>query len=212
MNLTSLNYDPCTYQHNLKQSIGPSDYLLGTPRVECKACFPISVQMGSGYAGGSGGQYGGSVCDDNSLIDVSSELLNITRRASNCPNDKYIPYKQVCTPNKPLRDCLSIISEDTRISNPPCNNRCTGWNRWEWLCKDPQDKALISFDYNISNRIIVKDNHRPCIPNPISINPSLPVNNTNDDVYVGYQQCGEVNDFIPSVHWRKQNSFGNYLE
>ena len=24
-------------------------------------------------------------------------------------------------------------SEDTRLSNPPCNLRGTGWNRWEWL-------------------------------------------------------------------------------
>lgn len=219
MSLTSLNYDSCTYQHNLKQSVGISDYMIGAPRNECNACFPIGPnQMGSGHAGGSGGQFGGSVCADNSLIDVSSELLNITRKASNCPAEKYIPFKPVCQ-TIPLRDCKPIVAEDTRISNPPCTLRSTGWNRWEWLCKNPQDKSLVPFDFNISNRIVVKDNHRPCIPNPISVVPALPPLNGSDTLYSeqdsscsqSQSQSQQYAQF-PSVHWRKQKSYGDYLE
>ena len=58
-------------------------------------------------------------------------------------------------------------AEEIRTSNPPCNLRGTGWNRWEWLCMDPQERVLMPFDNMVSNRIIVKDNHRPCVPNPI---------------------------------------------
>ena len=52
------------------------------------------------------------------------------------------------------KDC-QIPAEDTRLSNPSCNLRGTGWNRWEWLCLNPQEKVEVPFDYNISNRIIV---------------------------------------------------------
>ena len=34
MNFNRLNYDTCTYQHNLKQSVGVADYILGMPRVK----------------------------------------------------------------------------------------------------------------------------------------------------------------------------------
>ena len=215
MSLTSLNNDMCTYKHNLKQSIGPSDYMVGAPKVECVACFQNdpAVRFGSGYAGGSGGKYGGSVCENKHLVDVSSELLNMSRKASNCPLDKYIPYKSVCKPIN-LVDCKAINSEDTRFSNPPCTLKGTGWNRWEWLCKDPQDKALIGFDYNISNRIVVKDNHRPCLPNPINQSISLPIYNNSDKLHEESEEfCNtskEKNEH-PSTHWANQFRYTPYF-
>ena len=71
------------------------------------------------------------------------------------------------------RDCL-MTSEETRTTNPACNLRGTGWNRWEWLCLDPQERVEIPFDHNINNRILVKDNHRPCIPKPLDQTLSMP--------------------------------------
>lgn len=213
MNLTTLNYDQCTYRHDLKQSVAPADYQIGAPRNECNACFPIDprVQMGSGYAGGTGGEFGGAVCENKPLIDVSSELRNMTRKASNCPSDKYIPGQPYCNLRN-IPDCQSMrqSSEDTRLNNPPCTLRSTGWNRWEWLCKNPQDKALIPFDFNISNRIVVKDNHRPCIPVPLSFAPSLPPLNYSDDVYKYEFVCQQPIKEIPSTHWRKCDSYAGY--
>jgi hypothetical protein len=49
-----------------------------------------------------------------------------------------------------------------------------GWNRWEWLCHDPQENVSRPFEWNVSNRILVKDNHRPCIPKPLDPTPVLP--------------------------------------
>jgi hypothetical protein len=166
--------------------------------------------MGSGHAGGTGAEFGGAVCSNKLLVDVSSELLNITRKASNCPTDKYIPGPAFCELRN-IPDCHTLrqASEDTRISNPPCSLRGTGWNRWEWLCTNPQDKSLIPFDFNVSNRLIVKDNHRPCIPTPLNMSAALPPLNASDDVYHETFTYGQNTD-IPSVHWRKCGGYSGY--
>lgn len=62
-----------------------------------------------------------------------------------------------------------IPSEETRISNPPSNLRGTGYNRWEHLDRNPQESFEVPrsgglFAPTVSTRIIVKDNHRPCLP------------------------------------------------
>ena len=102
-------------------------------------------------------------------IDVDSELLNITRKASDCPSKKYIPgVKPFCQPQLPLKECHFLTPESTLISNPKCTNHERTANRWEWLCKNPQDKALVPFDYAINNRLVVKDSWRPCLPNPVN--------------------------------------------
>ena len=57
--------------------------------------------------------------------------------------------------------------------------RGTGFDRWEYLCFNPQEKATIPFDYNVSNRILVKDNHRPCVPKPIDPKSGYPPESGN---------------------------------
>ena len=71
------------------------------------------------------------------------------------------------------KDCF-YHSVESRYSHPASTLRGTGFNRWEWLCFNPQEKAAIPFDCYIPNRILVKDNHRPCIPTPIDYRPLLP--------------------------------------
>ena len=39
---------------------------------------------------------------------------------------------------------------------------------------NPQDKVELPFAAGTCNRIVVKDNHRPCIPTPIDPFPLLP--------------------------------------
>lgn len=199
MSFNRLNYDQCTYKHNLKQSIGSGDYMLNTPRAECHACFPTdpSTRIQS---------FGASLCDDRPLIDVDSELKIMTRKASNCPTDKYLPQPKDYCITKNLPDCRALPNEETRISNPPCTLRCSGWNRWEWLCQNPQNKALVPFDFNISNRIVVKDNHRPCIPTPLNQSLALPINNISEDM-VEYKMEYKPTNEIPSTHWRKCGAY-----
>jgi hypothetical protein len=165
MSFSRQRYDTLAYQHQLNQVVGPGNYMLDTPNV-CDPCFVPSpyIQVGGGTA---------SSCE-RKLIDVDSELLGITRKASHCPSKHYIPSaKPFCELNN-KRECNQLDSENTRLSNPPCTLRCRGWNRWEWLCRDPQAQVQMPFDWNINNRLVVKDNHRPLLALPVDPTIALP--------------------------------------
>ena len=194
MSFNRLNYDSCQYKQNITESTGPGSYQLTTPPIACEPCYPEDPQLRLQHSGDG-------VDPKRALIDVDSELLNITRPRSKCPSRKWIPEcdnydakgypcgqgvvgtcrkcpdatapsnlrredkcpDQFAQTVRNWRDCGNRV-EDTRLMNPPCNLRGTGFNRWEWLCLNPQDRTEMPFDTNICNRIIVKDNHRPCIP------------------------------------------------
>lgn len=166
--LNKLRYDACTYETDLRQSVGPGHYQLGTPTPHCDPCFASDarVQLGAGS--------GGSVCSTVPLVDVESDLHNLDRRASRCPARQYQP-SSACTLT-PASECRprALPTEDTRLSNPACTLRGTGWNRWEWLCQDPQDRALMPFDAMIDTAIVAKDNHRPHLACPIDQTLALP--------------------------------------
>lgn len=169
MNFSRLRYDDDTYVHTLKESIGPGDYMISTPHNNCEGC--------SFYAPGVNLDRTGAAICDKELIDVDSELLGITRKASECPGRKYLPSaKPFCEKNMEARkkECDFLTPEHTLISNPKCTGKESTANRWEWLCQDPQDKSLVPFDYLINNRLVVKDAHRPCIPSPIDQEAALP--------------------------------------
>lgn len=200
MSFTHLDYDPCTYQTNLTQSVGPGDYMIATPASQCSTCLPVDPWL----------QGGGAVsrCRDHSLIDVDSELHNLSRPATNCPAGHYRPSSQpYCGARVDFPDCRTqmLSSEDTRLTNPPCTLRCTGWNRWEWLCKDPQDRVEVPFDWNINSKQVAKDNHRPCIPTPLDQSHSFPIDNGREVRWSS--QCQQENltdlhDNMPRVDWR----------
>jgi hypothetical protein len=169
MSSANLKQDPCSYQEKLKRSIGPGMYMLGTPANDCAPCgkdIPNDPHL-------RWQSWGPGFCEPGSTVDTGSELRGLNYRNTKCASEQYLPGKYtpkqggVCAPagKYPIRGCATP-TESTRLSNPPCTLRATGWNRWEWLCYDPQDKAVVPFDYLVSNRIMVKDNHVPCIPNP----------------------------------------------
>lgn len=214
MSFTRLDYDACTYEHNLRQSSGTGDYWLQTPSIECMKCFPGDPSINAQ-------QSGVAKCANRPLVDLDSELMGLTRKASNCPKDKYVPSAQPFCQTDKLRDCRAIPREETRLSNPPCTLRCTGWNRWEWLCQNPQANVLAPFDFNISNRIVVKDNHRPCVPTPLSPIPILPPSHFDgDNIIQSFQSgqsaqsfttsCGYVNSDPPSTAWRQRCDYAAY--
>ena len=57
-------------------------------------------------------------------------------------------------------------TEDTRLSNPSTNLRGTGWDRFNPLCKNPQDHIDFPGTQMVSTRLLFKDNHRPSVINP----------------------------------------------
>ena len=202
MSFNRLNYDTCAYKQNLYQSVGPGEYKLTEPPNLEELCFSQSPQVRLQKTGVS-------IDPNKPLIDIDSELLNLTRASSNCPSKKYIPDGSQCGLTNPKdkennlthgKDCYFDV-EDTRLSNPPCTLRGTGWNRWEWLCLDPQERVLIPFDNNINNRLVVKDNHRPCIPKPIDLDMSLPPDTGDISCNKTNKTCS-VPTGPPSIHWQ----------
>lgn len=194
MSFSRLNYDDCTYKHILRESVAPGDYAVSMPRVDCQNCYFPSPDVRIDH-------YGAGKCKE--LIDVDSELMGITRKSTNCPTGKYLPKPGEFCEMKLGQDCMGMTGEDTRLSNPPCTLRGTGWNRFEWLCQDPQSKVHIPFDYMINNRLLSKDNHRPCVQDPIDQQSSLPPS-SNESFVPGYVPKAKTEysfDDIPGPTW-----------
>lgn len=169
--MNKMRYDASAYEVDLAQSTGAGNYFLDTPMPHCQPCFANDPRMQLGTSGHS-------ECVGKSLIDIDSDLIGITRKASRAPICKYqLPTSpsDIC-PLAHVPDCTSkvLAVQDTRLNNPPQTLRCTGWNRWEWLCTDPQEHAIMQFDTGIDTSIVTKDNHRPLITKPLDQTVFLP--------------------------------------
>ena len=232
MSFNRLNYDTCEYKQTISQSVGPGHYQINTPPISCEPCYPYSPSIRLQRSGNS-------VDLSKYMIDIDSELMNITRPYSKCPSKKYIPQCPHCkctmgepcgsgvavacssckTKLKPGQRCgdenlhhwkdCTLPTEETRTSNPACNLRGTGINRFEWLCLNPQDRIEEPFDSQVQTRIVAKDNHRPCIPTPVDVVPSLPKGGPM--ACETFQPTGcAVPTNPPSVHWRNLDQINQY--
>lgn len=171
MSLASLGYDSCSYNEKLRSSVGPGMYMLTTPGNDdiapCSQDIPADPYLRYQH-------WGAGTCTPGAAVDDGSELLGLRYKLSKCSGDAYAPGKYPAKPKCSVpgttsarTDACSRPTEDTRLSNPPCTLKGTGWNRWEWLCYNPQDKAIIPFEWNTSYRIVAKDNHVPCVELPM---------------------------------------------
>lgn len=195
-------YDTCETKQVLAESMGPGTYRLNEPKV-CDLCYPVDPHYRLQKVGDSlvGNQ---SLIDvDSELNGLNRPYSRCPQTRwiprcegsgnsngypcgqgvvdASCAGGETPPGGQRC-PDEFTRgmlhmpDCTTVV-EDTRTTNPPCTLRGTGFNRWEWLCKNPQS-SVVPFSeaarWGVSNRIVVKDNHRPCIPTPVDPTPVLP--------------------------------------
>ena len=165
----SLRNDSCSYEEKLRQTTGPGMYMLGTPANDCGNDCTRDVPADPYFRYQ---KFGPNACPPGKAVDDGSELEGLNYKSTKCSNDQYIPGKYsskgacAAAGTSKVRSCLPP-TEDTRLSNPPCNLHSTGWNRWEWLCWNPQDRAIIPFEWNTSYRIVAKDNHVPCFETPL---------------------------------------------
>ena len=67
-----------------------------------------------------------------------------------------------------------LYPEDTRVSNPPLNVRGMTVNWFGHPLEPPQDHAIAPFDWPTSDARNAKDNHRPCVAEPIDPAAVLP--------------------------------------
>ena len=107
-----------------------------------------------------------------------------------------------------FNDC-GMFTEDCRLSNPPSTLRGTGWNRWEWLCKDPQDRVIEPFDFQINTKILSKDNHRPCVPRPVDQKLAFPRPNNTPICETIVPVC-HAPTMPPSVSWQRESIIAQY--
>lgn len=141
-------------------------YMLSTPANDCASCAQdVPSDPYLRYQ-----KWGPNACAPGKSVDDGSELRGLNYKNSKCSSDRYLPGKYpskgACQVSGTQKQCAAP-TEDTRLSNPPCTLRATGWNRFEWLCVNPQDHALIPFEWNVSYRTVVKDNHVPILPTPM---------------------------------------------
>jgi hypothetical protein len=232
MSFTKNAYDEGAYNTDIEQSMKIGQYMLGQPYVSCEPCYPTSpfVRIQS---------QGGSIVRDTPLIDIDSELMNLNRKYSRDPSQKYhpqcngiaceqsgMPCSQGvvgrCAGRKPgeratddnlhhFQDC-NQTTEPTRLLNPPCTLRGTGINRWEWLCKDPQDNVIIPFSWNVSNRLMMKDNHRPCVPRPVDQRLSHPSGKVGlpTERVENYEHVTAVPTYPASIGWQSSENIRRY--
>jgi len=195
MSSTYQSADLCSYGEKLKRSVGPGVYYLGTPSSDsgpaCNRDIPADPSLRFQA-------YGPNACPPGKAVDDGSELLGLRYKNTKCSTDEYLPGKYnsrgACGPaaNSEPRACMAP-QESTRLSNPPCTLHSTGWNRWEPLCWNPQDRALIPFEWNTSYRIIAKDNHTPCIETPMDQNGFMPHAGYNPSSDYGHwTECGSA--------------------
>jgi len=218
-------YDQCSYKYQLAETTGTGIYQLTRPSNACMPCLsndPRIIAQSQGV----------SISKNSSLIDIDSELIGISRNLTDCPDRKYMPDQnssfhcgaqtgkvrngcrttdKLCIDNTQVinyNDC-GLSTEDCRLSNPPSTLRGTGWNRWEWLCRDPQDRVTEPFDFQINTKILSKDNHRPCIPRPINQKNAYPLPNNTPICETIVPVC-HVPTMPPSVSWQREGIIVNY--
>ena len=197
MSFTRLSSDECAERKTLDASMAPGLYAVNTP-VLCGQAFQSNNQLVS-QKGSDSLNSGVDWRFYSGPVDVESDLHNINRAASKCPENKYTPNLDVCDgcsfnnsgypagggvdgsagPNCGLRkqgqrcgdnnlvdfpDNYIPAGEQTRLSNPAGNVRSVGWNRFECLSLNPQDRIMMEMPTEIPSRLVIKDNHRPCIP------------------------------------------------
>jgi hypothetical protein len=181
-NDTRMKYDFGSYQEELARSIYPGIYQLNSPYNDCNNCgVTIPDDPYIRYQG-----YGQNTCTMKKAVDDLSELSGLNYKNSKCNKDAYSPNSYNSSGcktriNTEARKC-AIPTESCRLSNPPCTLKETGINRWEWLCWDPQERAIEGFDRVPTNyRMVAKDNHVPCLETPADQSVFFPPINVRTD-------------------------------
>jgi len=165
---TRRQYDGCKTNDDVRVTTGPGRYQIDTPPQYCNASFapePTIRQQ----------RWGASLNGSFAKTDVESDLLNINRPTTKTICSQYDPTTdEVNQGGRTDMKEQSFPQTFSRLVDPPSTGRAVGWNRWEWLCENPQESIMMPFDWNITTRLSAKDSFRPCIPTPIGPAALLP--------------------------------------
>jgi len=104
MSSNRLIYDGCSYQSKLHESSNALEYLLDISKNENENKCRIEL----GIVGGSNVSH-----IKGNLVDLESDLLGVTRKATLCPSEK---FKSVCA----TKDINKCQPKDIVIDGPGC--------------------------------------------------------------------------------------------
>ncbi len=217
--------DVCSYKYQLAQELGPGLYQLTRPDNQSVPILPKDPR----YIAQSSGV---SISKNTSLIDIDSELIGIGRNLTRCPDRQYMPdgnasfncgaqtgkvrngcqpFDKVCVDNSEVLKFAdnNLWTEDTKLSNPASTLRGTGFNRWENLPMDPQERVIEEFDFQINSKLLSKDNHRPCLPRPIDQYNVYPTP-SNTPICESIVPVQIVPTNPPSTSWARESIISQY--
>jgi hypothetical protein len=215
MSFNRLKYDNCEIKKYNQETTGPGNYLYDTPIMcdNCLNDNPRIINQKKGVSLNSHVDwrfYYGPVDVESDLLNLNRSTSNCPSKnyMPNCSTNSCTNQGEICgsgviescsDPKNPLRNAWNrpgdnnlvnfkncfFPTEDTRLSNPATNLRGTGWNRFENLCKNPQEQITFPGEYMTSTRLVFKDNHRPSV-----VQPNVNDMNPNEKL----QECPKIGD------------------
>jgi hypothetical protein len=145
------------YKHDLNKmvenneiSTGPGRWALGVPNAYGNAVFapdPTVRQQ----------KWGASHDMSSTKTDVESDLRNLGRPTTRSACGQWDPTAPGAQRQLTAMPEADFPMTHGRLVDPPCTLRGSGWNRWEWLCQNPQENAMIPFEWGVDSRHAVKD-------------------------------------------------------
>jgi hypothetical protein len=186
-------YDGCKTSDDLRVSTGPGRYQLDPPPMYCDACYapePTTRLQ----------KWGNSLNSQYIKTDVESDLLNINRPTTKTTCGNYDPRTNAVNAASPVKskEC-EFPQTHSRLVDPPCTLRSSGWNRWEWLCQDPQAGVMMPFDNLVTTRLAFKDSYRPCVPKPMGGADVRPAPGPHESAQFGNLDTGALADVNASM-------------
>lgn len=181
MSLTRLIHDGDAYEKSVLQSASSGHYMLQTPRI-CGGGSENSIE--GFFPQVNQGQNAASLCEaNNNLVDIDSDLMGITHKLSHCPPlppSKFqllqtdilkAPVNPGCGASK--NESTFLTNENSRMTSAgSCTLRCTGINRFDPLLFDVQKYWSQNIQpVSTNSRILMKDQYKPCLREPIEETP-----------------------------------------
>jgi hypothetical protein len=97
-------------------------------------------------------------------INLESSLFGLDRNLSRDCNPQN-NYKDVNIPTSPIEyPVCSPFTDQSRVTNPAWWYRDLEQPNWDYLHLNPQENTCMSFQNNLSTRILEKDNYVTKIP------------------------------------------------
>lgn len=169
MSTTRKSFDKSCYDQYLKSVQGVEQHIFEVPaNCSTNGCFNNNPQIIHGSLGNS------TIMRDTNAESSLRNLdykLDCDKRPANCQNG--ICQTQILGGNEKEVQACDFQVGNTRMDNPSMNIRGIGINRFEWpLTITPLHEHRDGF--NVSSRLLVKDNYKSVAENPLDQSDLLP--------------------------------------